>query len=116
MSFAQSLKVTAIPVQTVAFGDVTDSFEAMGVGMPAALRILKINNTTDSDVYVSYDGTTEHDVVVAGSGMVVDITTNKSVEEGLFLPEGTIVYIEYVSGAPTSGNVYLSAYYAENTY
>jgi|GEM_PF-3736342 hypothetical protein len=116
MSFAQSLRATAIPVQTVAFGSVTSSFVAMGAAVPAALRVLKINNTTDSDIYISYDGVTQHDVAVAGSGFVVDITANKSVPEGLYLPEDTIVYIEYVSSAPTYGNIYLSAYYAATTY
>lgn len=114
MSNAQSIRLAAIPVQTVAFGDVTDSFVAMGAAMPDPIRIIKINNTTNEDIYVSYDGSTEHDVVVAGSGMVIDITTNKSIEQGMFLSLGTVVYIEYVSAAPTSGNVYLSAYYAAN--
>ena len=112
MSNAQSIRLAAIPVQTVAYSAVTSSFVAMGAAMPDPVRIIKIHNTTDSDIYVSYDGTTEHDVVVAGTGMVIDITTNKSIEQGMFLATGTIVYIEYVSSAPTYGSIYLSAYYA----
>lgn len=115
MSNAQSIRLAAIPVQTVAYSAVTSSFVAMGAAMPEPIRVIKINNSTNSDIYVSFDGSTAHDVVVASSGMVVDITTNKSIEQGMFLSQGTVVYIEYVSGAPTSGNVYLSAYYAANS-
>ena len=83
----------------------------MGAAMPDAIRILKIKNTTNADVYISFDGTTVNDVIVASSGDVIDVTTNKSVEQGMFLPEGTIFYVKYVT-VPTYGNIYLSAYYA----
>ncbi len=113
MSNAQSIRLNSIPVQAVAFGSVASSFTAMGVAMPEPIRILKVNNSTNADVYISFDGTTVNDVIVASSGMVIDVTTNKSIDQGMFLAKGTIVYLKYVS-APTSGNVYLSAYYADN--
>jgi hypothetical protein len=108
---SQSLRVTSIPVQTVAYGSITGSFVAFGAAMPEPICILKIQNTTNADMYISFDGTTKNDVVVAESGMVLDFAANKSVEQGRYLPQGTIIYIEYVT-APTYGNVYLSAYYA----
>lgn len=105
-----AMRLTAIPVQTVAFGSITGSFVAMGAAMPAPIRILKISNTTDADMYISYNGTTIQDVIPASSGMILDITTNKSMPVGAYLAQGTVVYVRYVT-APTSGNVYLSAYY-----
>ena len=111
MSNAQSIRLAAIEVQAVAYSDLTDSFVAMGAAMPEPIRILKVNNTTDSDIYISFDGVTAHDVIVASTAMVIDVTTNKSIEQGMFLATGTIVYVEYVS-SPTYGTVYLSAYYA----
>lgn len=111
MSTVLAIKMTAIPVQTVAFGSITGSFVAFGAAMPAPIRILKISNTTDADIYISYDGTTVQDAIPASSGMVLDITTNKSQDVGAFIGQGVVVYLKYVS-APTSGNVYLSAYYA----
>lgn len=113
MSNSLAIRMESIPVQTVAYGSITGSYVAMGSAMPAPIRILKINNTTNADIYISFDGTTNNDVVVASSGMVLDITTNKSREDGAFISSGTIFYIKYVS-APSSGNVYLSAYYAVN--
>jgi len=113
MSNSQALRATSIAVQTVAFGSLTNAFVALGAAMPEPIRILKINNTTDADIYISFDGTTNNDVVVASSGMVLDVTTNKSVEQGMFLKQGTVFYVKYIT-APTSGNVYLSAYYAVN--
>ncbi len=114
MSFGQSLRVSAIEVQAVAYTDITSSFVAMGDGMDKPIRILKVNNTTDSDIYISFDGVTAHDVVVASTAMVIDITANKSTDPGIFIAEGTIVYIEYVDTVPTYGTVYLSAYYSYN--
>lgn len=107
------LKVQAIPVQTVAFGSVTSSFVATGAAMPAPIRILKISNATNADIYVSYDGSTIHDAIPASSGMVLDFTANKTMPDGNFLALGTKVYIKYVT-APSSGNVYVSAYYSSN--
>ena len=60
---------------------------------------------------ISFDGVTPHDIIVANSGDVLDVTTNKSVEQGMYFVQGTIFYIAYIS-APTKGNIYLSAYYA----
>ncbi len=114
MSNAQSIRLAAIEVQAVDFSDLTSSFVAMGDAMPEPIRILKVNNTTDSDIYISFDGVTAHDVIVASTAMVIDVTTNKSIEQGMFLSTGTVVYVEYVSTVPTYGTVYLSAYYAAN--
>ncbi len=113
MSNNLAIRMESIPVQVVAFGSVTSSFVATGTAMPEPVRILKVNNTTNADIYISFDGITNNDVVVASTGMVLDITTNKSREDGAFLPKGTVFYIKYVT-IPTSGNVYLSAYYAVN--
>jgi hypothetical protein len=111
MSNALAIRMTAIPVQTVAFGSITSSFVAFGSGMPAPIRILKISNTTDEDIYISFDGTTIQDAIPALSGMVIDLTANKTSSEGAYIAQGTVVYLKYVS-APSLGNVYLSAYYA----
>lgn len=108
-----ALKFSAIPVQTVAYSSITSSFVATGSAMPAPIRILKISNTTDADMYISYNGSTIHDAIPASSGMVLDFTTNKTLPDGSFLAQGTVIYVKYVS-APTSGNVYISAYYATN--
>lgn len=114
MSLAQQIRMTSIPVQVVDFGDISSSFTAFGDAMPAPIRILKIQNTTDADIYISFDGFISNDVVVAGSGMVLDITTNKSIDQGMYLPQETVFYLAYTGGAPTSGAVYLSAYYTVN--
>lgn len=106
-----ALRTTAIAVQTVAFGSITSSYVATGAAMPAPIRILKISNTTNADIYVSYNGSTNNDVVPASSGMVLDFTANKTLPDGNFLPTGTVIYIKYAS-APSSGNVYVSAYYS----
>ena len=57
-----TFRFTAIPVQTVAYSSITSSFVAAGSAMPSSIRILKINNTTDADIYISYDGSTIHDI------------------------------------------------------
>jgi hypothetical protein len=115
MSTVQTLRVFSEPVQVVAYSSITGSFVSTGIAMKDPIRILKVNNTTDADVYISFDGTTNNDVIVAGSGMVVDLTANKGIESGIYLPIGTIFYLKYVSGAPTLGNVYISAYYTVKT-
>ena len=91
-------------------GDST--FQAVGSAFTEPVRMLKFKNDGNTDCYISYDGTTTHDIILAGDREIEDLTTNKTIDEGLTRKEGTQIYAKSVSG---TGNLYITTIYASKT-
>lgn len=95
-------------LRIVAFGAVTNSYTALGTPFTGHVRIMCITNSTDKDMLISFDGTTDNLRLFTGSFKLLDFTANKVQDDGLFFPVGTQVYVKYTS-APVSGNVWVEA-------
>ena len=76
-------------------------------------RLVSFFNTTDKDVYISLNGVTNHIRLATGTGQVLDLTTNKVRDDGLFIDQGTTFYVKRASGAPTSGSLWIQVMYAD---
>jgi hypothetical protein len=77
--------------------------------------MFKITNTTNANMLISFDGTTDNLIVPAGSFTLYDLSTNApplSEVDNLVLGINTQFYLKY-STAPTSGSVYLEGIYAK---
>jgi hypothetical protein len=98
-------------LREAAFGSVIAGYTAMGAAMRDNVRILMIYNTTDTDIYISFDGATDHLRIPSHGGETYDFTANKVRDDGLFLPIGTIVYQKRTGGAPTGGNIWVQVTY-----
>lgn len=90
-------------VREVAFGGIGAAYAALGVALTDNARLIGFTNTTDAEVYISFDGVTNHLRIASGSFKLYDLTTNKVRDDGYFLATGTIIYQMRVAGAPTSG-------------
>lgn len=104
------------PLRSLGFVSITLSY--VGVGSPFAnpCRMIMIDNLTDAELMVSFDGVNDHTVVAANSGKVLDYASNKILPVGqLEQPLGTRVYVKYIGSAPTIHNVYVSVIYAANS-
>lgn len=77
-----------------------------------AMRVLNFQNTTDGDVFVSFDGTTINVIVPASSFDLYDLTSDEDINEMFRYEVGTTVYIKY-STAPSKGSFYLTAVYGK---
>ena len=64
-------------------------------------------NTTDVEVYITLDGATDQIRMAAGSFFILDFSSNKVRDDGLFLSVGTIFSVREVSGAAGSGAVWV---------
>lgn len=93
------------PLREVAFGAIGSSYAAVGPAATGHIRLLNMVSSANTDVYVSFDGVTDHIRLYAGSFQLFDFTTNKVRDDGLFLPVGTVFYVKYAS-APSSGSVW----------
>jgi len=93
-------------VREVAFGGIGAAYAALGAALTDNARLVGIKNTTDAEVYISFDGVINHLRIAASSFKLYDITTNKVRDDGYFLPIGTIIYQMRVAGAPTLGSLW----------
>lgn len=114
MSFTTKAQFDTL--RTAAFGTITGSYTAFGPSQVYPARIIKFTNTTDQDILISNNGSTDKDIVTAGGFVLYDITTNhRPVNQDDFcFPVSTQWYIKYAV-VPTKGSVYLSIIYAQPT-
>lgn len=89
------------------FASLGASYSLIGTISSSPARIVKMTNTTNKDVLISYDGTTNHDILPANSFVLYDISSNSGIKNVLVLPEGTSIYAKYVD-IPTEGAVYMT--------
>lgn len=100
------------PLRSLAFGSISGTYTALGTPLANASHILNIDNLTDADVLVSFDGITDHTIVPAGSGKIIDYASDKIDPVGKLLqPQNTQVYIKQASTAATVKAVYLTTIY-----
>src|ERR1017187_5214670 len=102
-----ALTAWAEPLREVAFGSVTGTLAAIGTPYVHPVRVFCLTNGTDAVMYWSWNKDAPMGALLPGNSFVLDITTNKSFPDGLYLKEGCSTYIKYQS-APSIGSVYLS--------
>lgn len=71
-------------------------------------------NATDQDVQISLDGTNDAFPLLTRSVFVFDVSSDKVVDRGLFIAQGTQIYAKQI-GVPTTGSVYVSAWYSKES-
>lgn len=116
MSKGQSLKMGSEAIRALAYTSLTTSFTAVGVGLLHPTCIYAIQNQTDVDVYWSWDGVVANGFLAANGGhIILDVTANKKINEGMYIPLGKVTYVRALDGqsAPTKGAVYVTAFHNE---
>lgn len=99
-------------IRESAFGVVGANYAAMGSAIAEPARMIRLVNTTDQDVYISFDGVTNHIRVVSNSFLLLDVTANLVRNDGFFIADGTVIYQKHAGVAPTSGLVFAEVVYA----
>jgi len=101
-------------LRTVAFGDISGTYAAVGSPQAFQARIICFTNTTDKDMLFSMDGVTDQLIVAKGGFKLFDITTNHrpANQDDFCFAIGTQWYVKQTS-APTSGSVYIEIVYAQ---
>lgn len=99
-------------LRSVANGSITNSYAFLGSQFTHAMRILHFINGTNADMLISFDGTTDNLIVLAGSFVLYDFTSDEDAPEQFRVQNGTQTYVKYVS-APSSGSIYLISVYGK---
>lgn len=105
MAFGTRVQFDA--VRELAFSGISGSYATVGTPLTDHARIINFNNSTNVDIYISLDGTTNNLRLAANTFQLFDFSTNKIQDDGLFVPIGTQFYAKQVSGAPASGTVWI---------
>lgn len=95
-------------VREVAAGSIGASYSAVGAAAAAPIRSFSVNNLTNAQVYISFDGANDKLRLAPNSYKIWDVSANADNDrEGYFLKAGEFFYIKQVSGAPTTGDVWI---------
>ena len=84
----------------------TGSYQAIGSSLSNVSVKIVINNATDQPVFISVDGSTDHEYLAVGEVRVID--ANSTIEG---FPAGTQFYAKGFPGPHNEGFVYLADYY-----
>lgn len=107
-----AVRLLAEPLRSLAFGSISGTYAGIGTALDHRSSIIHFTNNTDALLTFSFDGVHDHFVLPAGSFLLLDITTNKTVNGGaMHISQGQRFYVK---GSPTTGSVYLSSFYGAN--
>lgn len=113
MAYALSIRLLAEPLRSLAFGAIGAAYMGIGTSLANPCRILNVQNLTDASLLFSMDGVTDHFVLPANGFILLDISANEVHSGGWFISQGQRFYAKTNGVVPTTGAVYLSAFYGE---
>jgi len=105
-----ALKLKCEPIRYATYDTIDTAYIPMGSGFNNASRIIVLQNLTNALLMFSFDGIEDHLLLPSQGQLVLDITANKSITSGFYLPEGQKIYVRKVE-TPTSGSAVLSVFY-----
>lgn len=90
---------------------MTGSYQLLSAagGIPAACIMLRFVNDSTQDIFISYDGVTDHDFLPGITSFELNFQANAQPTPSVScMPLGTKIYVKGTAGA---GFIYLSGYY-----
>jgi len=110
---ADGIRVKLDTIRELGFASILVTYAAIGSATDDNARIVFAGNDSDADVYITNDGVNNKWKLKANSFRLLDITCNKTPYAPLFFEKGTTFSAKRVSGAPTSGGVWIEITSAE---
>ena len=109
-----SLAIKALwePVRTLGFAAIGPAYEfGVGTALNFPSRQVFIQNFTDAPLMFSFDGVHDHFPLPAGSFLLDDVSSNKTLDTGYFFAKGDRLYVRSMGAAPTTNAVWFSSLY-----
>lgn len=111
----RSIRIQPDVVRTLAFGGISANYAAVGTAMTHPIRIIQIQNLTDTILMFSLNGIDDNVPLPTTGYMILDVSANKTNESGFFLSEGQRFYVRDMTAegkaAASSGEVYITVWY-----
>jgi len=109
---AQEKRIYPETLRSLAFGSIGAGYAGVGTAISNPARMWLIQNLTDALLLFSFDGINDHFPLNTNTSIIIDVTANKTIDQGFFIKEGQRLYVKQ-SGVPSSGSVYLTSFYGE---
>jgi hypothetical protein len=102
--------IKAVPMTTFASTSVSGTYAPIITGgLAQACYLLRIINDTTQDVTISFDGVTDADYILLGTGNNIPAIYGAQPNSYVALfPKGMQIYVKGTAG---TGNIYVSGYY-----
>ena len=107
---AVEIKVKLEELRSLAHGSISATYAGVGTKIDHPARMLLIQNFTDEDLMFSFDGINDHLPIKTETSILLDVSSNKTIDSGFFFEKGTRLYVKEIS-SPSSGNVYFTVFY-----
>lgn len=105
------MQMFPLPLRSIAFGSITTSYVQVGTPWTRPVRLVKFFNGTDAPLFISWDGTTDHEILPSVGFVLLDVGTNATKFENTFVVlANQPFFVKRVGGAPSSGALYISGY------
>jgi hypothetical protein len=98
-------------VRRLGFAAIANAFAGISTPFGHPARMIILQNMTDALLTFSDDGILDKIDLLPGSHIILDMTSNKTIDQGFTISQGTKMYVRWVDGAPTLGRVSLSVIY-----
>jgi hypothetical protein len=105
------LRLQMEPLRSLDFGSISGTYAPIGGPLLHPAHLMFTQNLTAGQLTFSLDGVNDHFTLPAGGFFVMDVTTNKALGFGFFIPSGTQIYVKEIT-SPTSGSAYVTIVYA----
>jgi hypothetical protein len=108
-----AIRLMPEPVRSLSWDVLDNAYIGLGTAMTRPIRMIVLQNLTDANAMISFDGVTDHLPLVTFGYLVLDITSNKTIPQGFFFGEGQRVYAKKLTPAenPTVYGIYLTTFY-----
>ncbi len=100
------------PIREIAFGSIGATYTPVGGAITDHARLIRFVSTLDTEVYISLDAINDHIRLTPNGFFLIDLSSNKVRDDGLFLAIGTIFYIKEVV-SPSSGELWIEVMSAQ---
>jgi hypothetical protein len=102
------------PLRSIGFAAISGAYAGIGTPFEHPARMVIITNTTDVDVYVSYNGVEDHSIIPSQTARVLDYGSNMALNGGASDQAAfTRVYTRAFVGLPTDGGVFVEVVYLD---
>ena len=102
--------VQAIPLLAINSSTLSGTYKPINAGgLPHACFLLVITNASTEDVFISYNGSTDHEYILQATRVQLPVQANAQPNNFTALfAQGTVVYARGTAG---TGTIELSGYY-----
>jgi hypothetical protein len=107
-----SLAIKALfePVRSLGFAAMGANYVGVGTALNYPIRIIFVQNFTDGPLMFSFDSVNDHFPLAPSSFLLLDLSSNKTLETGYFIAKGDRLYVKVLAPV-SSGTVYFTALY-----